>query len=315
MKSSARTRSRTTRAAERISCRSDSTCRGASGRCTLTTTWSPVGSVARCTWPIDAAAIGVSSKVRNACSIVRPISSSITRRTSANGIGVTSSCRLRSSAMMSGGITSGRVESSWPNLTNVGPSSSSISRSRRPRSASCVLSLLRRRSIRYPKPWRVATRPISDSRPIRRWGFAVSIGTVPPWSATRRASRAAGRDARAARPAARDRRPPRAARPRAGASPCRTRRDGIEPSRSASARQLATASRTALRIASRSIPTRRARSSATSSAASAVSESQPNPASSSCSKVRGSAVPDSEVPFPSMTAVYAVEVRARAEAV
>ena len=62
MKSSARTRSRTTRAAERISCRSDSTCRGASGRCTLTTTWSPVGSVARCTWPIEAAAIGVSSK-------------------------------------------------------------------------------------------------------------------------------------------------------------------------------------------------------------------------------------------------------------
>ena len=35
---------------------------------------------------------------------------------------------------MSGGTTSGRVESSWPNLTNVGPSSSSISRRRRPRS-------------------------------------------------------------------------------------------------------------------------------------------------------------------------------------
>ena len=30
--------------------------------------------------------------------------------------------------MMSGGTMSGRVESSWPNLTNVGPSSSSISR-------------------------------------------------------------------------------------------------------------------------------------------------------------------------------------------
>ena len=35
--------------------------------------------------------------------------------------------------MMSGGTTSGRVESSWPNLTNVGPSSSSISRRCRPR--------------------------------------------------------------------------------------------------------------------------------------------------------------------------------------
>ena len=62
MKSSERTRSRTTRAADRISWRSDSIWRGASGRCTLTTTSSPVGSVARCTWPIDAAAIGGSSK-------------------------------------------------------------------------------------------------------------------------------------------------------------------------------------------------------------------------------------------------------------
>ena len=40
----------------------------------------------------------------------------------------------RSSAMMSGGSTSGRVESSWPNFTKVGPSSSSISRRWRPRS-------------------------------------------------------------------------------------------------------------------------------------------------------------------------------------
>ena len=49
------------------------------------------------------------------------------------GNGRTSSCRLRSSAMMSGGTMSGRVESSCPNLTNVGPSSSSISRRWRPR--------------------------------------------------------------------------------------------------------------------------------------------------------------------------------------
>ena len=59
MKSSCRTRSRTTRAADAISFRSDSICRGADGRCTLTTTSSPFGSVARCTCPIDAAAIGV----------------------------------------------------------------------------------------------------------------------------------------------------------------------------------------------------------------------------------------------------------------
>ena len=51
---------------ERISLRSDSIWRGALGRCTLTTTSSPFGSVARCTWPIEAAAIGISSNSRNA---------------------------------------------------------------------------------------------------------------------------------------------------------------------------------------------------------------------------------------------------------
>ena len=57
----------------------------------------------------------------------------MTRSTSENANGVTSSWSARSSAMMSGGTMSGRVESSWPNLTNVGPSSSSISRRCRPR--------------------------------------------------------------------------------------------------------------------------------------------------------------------------------------
>ena len=37
---------------------SASICRGAFGRCTLTTTRRPFGSTARCTWPIDAAASG-----------------------------------------------------------------------------------------------------------------------------------------------------------------------------------------------------------------------------------------------------------------
>ena len=78
MKSSARTRSRTRRTVERSSCRSDSIWRGASGRCTLTTTSSPFGSVARCTCPIEAAAIGVSSNVRNARSTVSPRSASMT---------------------------------------------------------------------------------------------------------------------------------------------------------------------------------------------------------------------------------------------
>ena len=137
---------------------------------------------------------------------------------------------------MSGGITSGRVERSWPNLTNVGPSSSSISRSRRPRSASCVSSLLRRRSIRYPKPWRVATRPISESRPILRWGRVgrpTSCGQLaerPRPAARPAASRAGAPDARAARREARDRPPLRAGRARGAAEPSPTSSEGCAPS-------------------------------------------------------------------------------------
>ena len=44
-----------------ISERSASICFGAFGRCTLTTTRRPFGSVARCTCPIEAAASGTSS--------------------------------------------------------------------------------------------------------------------------------------------------------------------------------------------------------------------------------------------------------------
>src|SRR2546426_128865 len=121
MKSSARTRSLAMRAAWYSSATSASICRGAPGRCTLTATCLPFGSVARCTWPIEAAAIGSSSNSAKSWPIVRPRSSSITFSTSEIGNGRTSSCRPRSSAMMSGGSTSGRVESSWPNLTKVGP--------------------------------------------------------------------------------------------------------------------------------------------------------------------------------------------------
>ncbi len=63
MNSSCLTRSRTSFAADRMSRRSESICRGALGRCTLTTTSSPFGSVARCTCPIEAAATGRSSKL------------------------------------------------------------------------------------------------------------------------------------------------------------------------------------------------------------------------------------------------------------
>ena len=71
---------------------------------------------------------GVSSNSVKSCSIERPRSSRITRSTSSYGKGRTSSWSDWSSTRMSGGTMSGRVESSWPNLTKVGPSSSSSSR-------------------------------------------------------------------------------------------------------------------------------------------------------------------------------------------
>ena len=87
MKSSARTRSLTSRAACSSSWMSLSIWRGAFGRCTLTATCWPFGSTARCTWPIEAAAIGFSSNSRKSRSIGCFSSSAITRSTSANGNG------------------------------------------------------------------------------------------------------------------------------------------------------------------------------------------------------------------------------------
>ena len=69
---------------------------------------------------------GAKSNSRNARSIRRSSSASTASRTCSNGIGDASSWSPRSSTTMSGGTTSGRVERSCPNFTNVGPSSSSI---------------------------------------------------------------------------------------------------------------------------------------------------------------------------------------------
>jgi hypothetical protein len=73
------------------------------GRCTLTTTSSPVRSVARCTWAIDAAARGRRSIEANTSSIGRPRSASMTLRTVANGSGCTRSRRVANSSTSSSG--------------------------------------------------------------------------------------------------------------------------------------------------------------------------------------------------------------------
>ena len=73
------------------------------GRWTLTTTRSPVRSVAACTCAIDAAASGVRSTQRNTSSSGRPRSASMTSRTTRNGSAGTRSRHSLNSATSSAG--------------------------------------------------------------------------------------------------------------------------------------------------------------------------------------------------------------------
>ena len=103
------------------------------GRSTFTATSRPSISVAKWTCAIEALATGSASKVAKSSSMRRPKARSISSRDSSAGNGGTLSCSLDSSSIMSGGTRSRRVDSSWPNLTKIGPSRSSASRSRTPR--------------------------------------------------------------------------------------------------------------------------------------------------------------------------------------
>ena len=69
----------------------------------------------------------------NTSSMLLPRDRSISPRASSAGNGGTWSCSFASSSAMSSGSRSRRVDSTWPNLTKIGPSVSSASRSRRPR--------------------------------------------------------------------------------------------------------------------------------------------------------------------------------------
>ena len=92
------------------------------GRCTLTTTSRPSRNVAACTCASDAAAIGVSSNVANACDTRTFNSLSTIARTSSNGTTARSSCKRSSESRYSRGSRSGRVDSACPIFTNAGPS-------------------------------------------------------------------------------------------------------------------------------------------------------------------------------------------------
>ncbi len=87
------------------------------GRCTLTTTSSPVMSRAACTCAIDAAAIGSSSKELNSSSSVPPRSTSTTARTSSNVSGGTRSRSCLNSVTISSGKSPSPPEMIWPSFT------------------------------------------------------------------------------------------------------------------------------------------------------------------------------------------------------
>ena len=91
--------------------RSEPTRPAAVGLRTLTTTCSPDGSVAVCTWAMDAAAIGSAVKLVNFSLTGLPSDSSSTALMSGQGTVGTSSCSRLSSAMNSGGSRPRRVES------------------------------------------------------------------------------------------------------------------------------------------------------------------------------------------------------------
>mmetsp|Transcript_2128 Transcript_2128/g.3465 ORF Transcript_2128/g.3465 Transcript_2128/m.3465 type:complete len:311 (+) Transcript_2128:351-1283(+) len=95
-------------------------------RCTFTANVRPP-AVATCTWPREAAASGVRSKVSKSSERGFPKSSSMMRTAASPPNPGTSSCRLASTVMYSLGRMSMRVDSSWPSLMKVGPRHSSPS--------------------------------------------------------------------------------------------------------------------------------------------------------------------------------------------
>ena len=147
--------------------------RATSGRCTLTTTSSPLMRRATCTWAIEAAASGASSNETKTSSRRRPRSSSTVRRTSSNDSAGTWSRQRLNSPTSSGGKMPSPDEMIWPSLMNVGPSVSAARRSRLESSATPFApgALPRRRRHTHgitATPSRATTetpRPPGGSRP------------------------------------------------------------------------------------------------------------------------------------------------------
>ena len=99
------------------------------GRWTLTTTFSPLASTARCTCAMLAEPSASSSMDLKTWFQRRLYSFSMTSRMTGNGSGFAPDCNFMSSSQYSGGRKSGRMLMIWPSLTNVGPRSSRTWRS------------------------------------------------------------------------------------------------------------------------------------------------------------------------------------------
>ena len=87
------------------------------GRWILTTTSSPLCRVAKCTWAIEAEAIGVSSNFANSSAGSAPSSSMNSLCTSSGSAGGTESSRLRNSRDSGSPNAPGLEAMIWPNLT------------------------------------------------------------------------------------------------------------------------------------------------------------------------------------------------------
>ena len=108
------------RAAREICRRSEKIASRAPGYCTLTATSRPSCHTARCTWPIEAAAVGSSSKRRNSVRQRGPSSRASTWCTVAWSIGGAESCsRVRVSRYgpaSSSGSAASKTDRAWPNF-------------------------------------------------------------------------------------------------------------------------------------------------------------------------------------------------------
>ncbi|GBE03405.1 hypothetical protein BMS3Abin09_00320 [bacterium BMS3Abin09] len=138
------------------------------GLCILTTTFSPVLSTALCTWAIDAAATGTSSKSSNNSSRGFPSSASIILLALSEGNGGTLSWSFLNSSAYSAVIRSGLEESICANLIKEGPSS-----------LNAILSL-------WGMVCLSTSFPLSNNlnlflRGIKRWRFICSMNCPKPW--------------------------------------------------------------------------------------------------------------------------------------